>query len=147
MFYLSNSSKEKYDTLHKDLRLIIDEALKYSTIDFGLSEGHRPPEKQFEYFKKGRKEVGGEWVIVDKSKVVTYKDGYNKKGKHNYNPSLAVDVVPYPIDWKDIKRFIEFANYVKGVADMLFAYGAIDNRIEWGGNWKSFKDYPHFQIK
>jgi peptidoglycan L-alanyl-D-glutamate endopeptidase CwlK len=63
------------------------------------------------------------------------------KSKHNKTPSLAVDVIPYPVDWNDIDRFIHFGGYVQGVADTLGI------KITWGGNWKSFKDYPHYQLK
>ena len=61
-------------------------------------------------------------------------------GKHNKKPSLAVDVVPYPVDWSDIERFIRFGWFVKGLAIGLGI------KIRWGGDWKRFKDYPHFEL-
>jgi hypothetical protein len=39
----------------------------------------------------------------------------------------------------------EFGNFVKGVATMLKAYGAIDNDITWGGDWE-WSDKPHWEI-
>ena len=48
--------------------------------------------------------------------------------KHNHHPSFAVDVVPYPIDWKNKNRFIYFAGLVKGFA----IYQNID--IRWLGD-------------
>lgn len=62
------------------------------------------------------------------------------KSKHNTNPSLAVDIAPWPINWNDIDRFIKLGYYVKGIAD------ALGIKISWGGDWKTFKDYPHFEI-
>ena len=63
------------------------------------------------------------------------------KSKHNVLPSNAVDVMPYPIDWKDMDRLHEFAKHVKSVADDM------DIPIEWGGDWESFFDGPHWQRK
>ena len=63
------------------------------------------------------------------------------KSKHNMKPSLAVDVAPYPIDFKDILRFVMFSDLVKMVAKQL----GID--VVWGGDWRSFKDYVHWELK
>ena len=62
-------------------------------------------------------------------------------GKHNKKPSLAVDVAPYPIDWKDIARFYGLAG--------LFMKIALSNGIDiiWGGCWDKLKDYGHFELK
>lgn len=59
---------------------------------------------------------------------------------HNYIPSLAVDIIPFPCDWKDIKKFKEMAACVLKIAGRLH----ID--LEWGGSWK-LKDFPHMQLK
>jgi len=81
-----------------------------------------------------------------------YNEGKSKlmfpDSKHNAEPSLAVDVVPYPIDWNDINRFMYFGGYVKGVAHSMGI------AIRWGGDWDSdneftdqtFMDYPHFEL-
>lgn len=60
---------------------------------------------------------------------------------HNKQPSLAVDVAPYPIDWKDIQRFREFAVIVKECAARL------NIPVVWGGDWTGFPDFPHWQLK
>ena len=70
-------------------------------------------------------------------------------GKHNKSPSVAVDVAPYPIDWKDRDRFHYFGGYVLGIAAMMGL------RIRWGGDWdmdtqtkdNKFDDLVHFEIK
>lgn len=59
---------------------------------------------------------------------------------HNSTPSRAVDAAPYPIDWNDIERFKQFAAVVKGIAD------ARGIKIRWGGDFKTFKDYDHFEL-
>lgn len=69
--------------------------------------------------------------------------------RHNVNPSLAVDVAPWPIDWMDTERFIYFGGYVKGIAAQLGI------PIRWGGDWDGdfelkdnlFNDYGHFEIQ
>jgi len=62
------------------------------------------------------------------------------KSNHNVMPSRAADVVPYPIDWSDIPRFREFAQFVLGVA------AGMGIKLRWGGDWKNFKDMPHFYV-
>lgn len=139
MYKFSKRSKDNLASADIKLQQVFNEVIK--EFDCTVIYGHRTPEEQFELFKKGRERIDGWWKIVDKSKVVTNLDGYTKKSKHNYFPSKAVDVVPYPLDWNDIDRFKLLGSVVKRKAMEL----GID--IEWGGDWKSFKDYPHFQIK
>lgn len=60
--------------------------------------------------------------------------------KHNSQPSLAVDAAPYPIDWENIESFKLFGMFVKLRAK------ALNIPIRWGGDFKSFKDYDHFEL-
>lgn len=80
-------------------------------------------------------------------------------GQSKHNPptendlewkSLAVDLVPYPIDWNDAKRFIYLAGLMLGTAATL------GTTLRWGGNWdmdqviiddQNFDDLPHFEIR
>lgn len=66
--------------------------------------------------------------------------------KHNKKPSMAVDVAPYPIDWDDKERFIRFAGYVQGIADILRYEGFMTHRVKWGGDFESFFDGPHWEL-
>lgn len=62
---------------------------------------------------------------------------------HNYTPALAFDAIPYPFaekDWENIPRFIEMAEAICKAAH------TVGIPIIWGGSWKSFKDYPHFEL-
>lgn len=147
-------STENLNSSHKDLQTVFNEVIKY--FDCSVIFGHRTPEEQFELYKKGRKQTSsGDWVIGNKSKVVTYKDGFNKLSKHNEYPSDAVDVVPYPVNWSDTRRMDYFAGFVIGIAKLLKDRGIIDSEIVWGGDWDNdtmtndhrFVDRPHFQIK
>lgn len=60
--------------------------------------------------------------------------------RHDADPSDAVDVAPYPIDWQNLQAFRDFAVVVKAAAARLGI------AVEWGGDWNSFKDYPHWQV-
>lgn len=67
---------------------------------------------------------------------------------HNYNPSLAVDVVPLPLDWNNRKPFYALAKIVLPIAKSL----AIP--IRWGGDFNqdgnlsndTFVDLPHYEL-
>lgn len=111
---------------HPDLQRLFLEVVKH--VDCMVIEGYRSPEEQEKLFHAG------------KSKI---KSG----GKHNVKPSLAVDVVPYPVDWNDYKRFFHFMGVVQGIA-----YG-LGIKIRCGGDWsgdnifnESFLDLPHFEL-
>ena len=73
-----------------------------------------------------------------------YDDGKSEvdwpHSKHNTNPSKAVDVIPYPVDWDDIERLICFGKLVKEIAKQKKI------KIKWGGDFKSFFDAPHFEV-
>jgi peptidoglycan L-alanyl-D-glutamate endopeptidase CwlK len=67
---------------------------------------------------------------------------------HNRNPSPAVDVIPYPIDWENPRRFYLFAGYVLRTAHEMGI------ELRWGGDWdgdlevkdNNFNDLAHFEI-
>lgn len=148
----SESSRSKLETAHEDLQKVFNRVVKI--FDNTIIYGHRSPEEQFELYKKGRKLVDRKWVIEDKGKIVTYKDGYEKKSEHNEYPSLAVDAVPYPINWQDTNRMRFFIGYVLGVADEMYRNGEITHKIGSGIDWDNdkdlndqrFNDMPHFRI-
>lgn len=138
-FSLSQRSLDILSKCHKDLQIVAQEAIKSSPYDFGISWGYRSPEKQNELYQQGRTKTG---------KIVTYVDGYNKKSKHNYLPSLAFDIVIY-VDGKPTWNhdvYLEVGLHIMEVAEDLFEKDIIKNRITWGGFWHKFKDWPHFQI-
>lgn len=70
-------------------------------------------------------------------------------GEHNHQPSFAVDVAPYPIDWSNSARFYYFAGFVQGIASSMGL------TIRYGGDWdgdgnprnQSFNDLVHFEVR
>ena len=105
---------------HPDLQHLFNEVIK--TIDCSVLCGYRGKEEQ----------------------EAAYRDGNSRlhfpESKHNHLPSLAVDVVPYPIDWQNIERFKTFGAFVKKTAEELGI------TIRWGGDFKTWKDYPHYEL-
>jgi len=152
----SQRSIKRLDGVHPDIITVLHNVIK--VVDFTVLYGVRTAQEQFSLFKRGRKEVAGAWVIADKKKVVTYKDGYLKKSTHQ--SGNAVDIVFYKkrpphIEWNNDRNNFYLIGMVLGTADMLHRYGAIDSDLISGGNWdddaelddQTFFDAFHFQIK
>lgn len=131
------TSTQRLATCHPSLQKVFNEVIK--TFDCSIICGHRDEKTQNEYYEKSTEE--------NSSKVLISKLKY-PNSKHNANPSLAVDVAPYPIDWDDTKRFYLFAGYVLATANQLGI------KLRWGGDWdsdnqvndQSFNDLVHFEI-
>ena len=136
MNVFSKRSQDNLASCHKDLQTLFSAVLP--KMDITVIEGHRTVERQQELFAQGRTKPGN---------IVTYIDGVNRKGKHNLNPSLAVDVVPFPIDWNDIERFKNLNNIVVDTWTYLKSQGKVHNKLIWGGDWNRFKDYPHYELE
>lgn len=134
----SEKSKSKLYTCHQDIIDIMEEVIKI--FDFTIIYGNRSIKEQLELYSKGREFLDGNWIITDKKKIVTYCDGMIKKSKHNFYPSLAIDIAPYPIDWNDLTRFRELSEVVKKIALEK------NIKIRWGGDFKKLKDSPHFEL-
>jgi peptidoglycan L-alanyl-D-glutamate endopeptidase CwlK len=124
----SQRSKDRLATCHNHLQVLFNEVIKH--FDCTILEGTRDKEAQDKYFKEGKTKV-------------KYPNS-----KHNRFPSLAVDVAPYPVDWRNTARFYYFAGFVKGIAMQMGI------KIRWGGDWdgdtevrdQSFNDLPHFEV-
>ncbi len=130
----SKRSLDRLCGVHPDLKTLFHEVVKH--FDCTVISGVRTEEEQAALYAKGRTIPGN---------IVTYKDGVKKKSNHQ--TGNAVDIVPYPVNWGDIERFRQFGWFVKGVASTLKRYGQIDKDIKWGGDWKRFKDLPHFELR
>lgn len=153
MPYYSRLSKKKLETCHPDIQTVFNYVIKY--FDCTIIYGHRSTGLQFKLFKKGRIKIRGIWVIEDEGRIVTNCDGYKKLSEHRFNPSRAIDVIPYPIQWENTRRMLFFIGFVKGIARMLKDYGTIDSEIISGRDWdddtiltdQTFNDFAHYQIK
>ena len=129
MPYFGKSSKKRLSTCDDRLQKVFNEVIKH--VDCSVLCGHRGKDDQNKAYKEGKAKA-------------KYPDG-----RHNRQPSLAVDVSPYPIDWKDLERQTLFAGFVLGIAKQMGI------NLIWGNDWDgdfntkdtTFRDYPHFQLK
>ena len=129
MPYFGKKSKERLNTCDSNLQKVFNEVIKH--VDCSILEGHRDKDRQNKLYEEGKTKV-------------KYPNG-----RHNRQPSSAVDVTPYPVDWKDRERQTLFAGFVIGVASQM------DINLRWGGDWDQdfqvtdnrFDDFPHFELK
>lgn len=91
-------------------------------MDISILQGHRGEADQNAAFERGASQLR------------------YPMSKHNQIPSRAVDIAPYPIDWQDIDRFKAMGELAKAVAAEQKII------IKWGGDWRTFKDYPHIEL-
>jgi peptidoglycan L-alanyl-D-glutamate endopeptidase CwlK len=92
--------------------------------------GTRTYAEQDALYAKGRNANG---VVVRPREVVTNAKG----GQSNHNFGIAFDVGVF-----------EGSSYL-GDSPKYKAVGVLGEQLglEWGGNWTSFKDQPHFQLR
>jgi len=74
-------------------------------------------------------------------------DGYNKKSYHQ--SGKAVDVIPYIKGGNVYSLPSEEQEVLFGkVAVCMLEAAAMEGvKLNWGGNWKSWLDRPHFEIR
>lgn len=123
----SQESFSKLSTCHADLQVLFYEVIK--RFDCQILEGYRNEADQEKDFNHG---------------TTTLHYPY---GKHNRQPSNAVDVAPFPLDWKNIKRFYWFAGYVMGLAQKLKDEGKMTHSIRYGGDWDGDKDIDDEKLR
>ncbi len=121
MFKLSKASLDKLQGVKKPLVDVVKRAIEITEIDFGISEGVRTKERQKKLFNEGKsKTLNSRHLTGDAVDVYAWVDNY--------------------VNWN-------FHYYEKIAKAMFKAAEELGVEIEWGGNWKSFKDGPHFQLK
>lgn len=101
-------------------------------MDFKVLDGVRTPEEQAINLIRGVS-----WTAD--SKHLPQSDGY----------SHAVDLAPWPVDWKDAEQFCVLAGVMKACAHRLGV------TLRWGGDWnmnnstrdERKRDYGHFELR
>ena len=123
-------SKERLKGVDAKLQNVMNEVVKY--FDIAVIEGLRSQERQNELVAQGK----------SKTKFGKHVDG------------KAVDIAPYPIDWKARDDFHYLGGFVLGMA------ASMGIKIRWGGDWNAsslfkgqrttkdnnFDDLVHFEI-
>ena len=124
-------SMERLATCDVRLQKVFNEVIKY--YDCTVTCGYRGEEDQNKAFDEGR------------------SNAKFPKGKHNNSPSTAVDIYPYPVDFKNFDRLSHFAGFVLGIANSMGI------KLRWGRDWHQefwtkkkdttkLRDYPHFEL-
>ncbi len=121
-------SESRLITCHEKIQEVMRTAIR--AVDLRALWGFRNEEQQNEFFNQGHSEK--QWP----------------NSLHNKFPSLAIDIVPYPVDWKNTDAFYYAAGHILMVAEML------DIDMRWGGDWnrndilhdQKFYDLGHFEL-
>lgn len=90
-----------------------------------VTQGYRSVEEQNRLYAIGRRGIKGERIVTNA-----------RGGQSNHNHRTAVDfafVVNGEISW-DERLYQHIGRWAKQVG------------LNWGGNWKSFKDFPHVEL-
>ena len=120
MFKLGKRSIERLQGVHPDLVKVVERAIEMSPVDFTVLEGLRSPERQQTLVASGASQTLN-------SRHIT---------------GHAVDLgawVDNQVDWS-WPLYHKIANAMKAAASELGV------AIVWGGDWKTFKDGPHFEL-
>lgn len=120
MFKLSTRSISRLKGVHPDLVKVVNRAIQISTVDFAVLEGLRTAERQQQLVKAGAS-------LTLKSRHLT---------GHAIDLGAMVDG---KIRW-DWPLYHKIAEAMKDAARELKI------AIVWGGDWRMFKDGPHFEL-
>ena len=119
-FYLGKRSKQRIRDVHPDLNRVVKRAIQLTAVDFAVLEGLRTKDRQEELVRQG---------------ASTTMHSRHLTGH-------AVDLGAYvsgEIRW-------DWPLYYKIADAMKQAAAELEVPLEWGGDWKTFKDGPHFQL-
>jgi peptidoglycan L-alanyl-D-glutamate endopeptidase CwlK len=120
MFKFSQRSLRNLDGVHPDLVRVAKRALEISTVDFMVTEGLRTKQRQ----------------------QVLYAAGATRMLNSRHLTGHAIDLAAWVsggIRW-DWPLYHRLADAMKTAAAELGV------SIVWGGDWRSFKDGPHFEL-
>lgn len=115
-------SRRMLQGVHPDLVRVIEEADRLGVVEFAVLEGLRTMERQVELMKAGASRT--------------------LRSRHLGPVAHAVDLgvlVNGKVRW-DWPLYDKLATVVKAAASNLMI------PLEWGGDWESFKDGPHYQL-
>jgi peptidoglycan L-alanyl-D-glutamate endopeptidase CwlK len=119
-FTLSKKSLSRLEGVHDDLVRVVKRAIEITQIDFTVLEGVRSIARQEQLVKSGASQTM-------RSRHIT---------------GHAVDLgawVDNQVDWS-------WPLYHKIAAAMKEAAKELNVAIVWGGDWRTFKDGPHFEL-
>jgi peptidoglycan L-alanyl-D-glutamate endopeptidase CwlK len=120
-FVLGQKSLERLNGVHPDLVRVVKLAITRTPVDFVVLEGLRTKERQ----------------------AVLFKQGATKTMNSRHLTGHAVDLAPAiggVVSW-DWPLYHKLAPVMKAAAKELGV------AITWGGDWTTFKDGPHWELR
>lgn len=120
-FKFSQRSEKNFQGVKPELVAVARRALELSPVDFTVTEGLRTQERQRQLVAEGKSQTMNSRHITGD----------------------AVDVAAFvagAVSW-DFKYYRQIADAFKQAGQEL------NTPIEWGGDWKTLVDGPHFQLK
>lgn len=130
MYHLGKRSKQRLEGVHPDLKAVVDLAIQFTRTDFTVLEGIRTEKRQRILYM-----TGASSTMNSRHRVKKVEDGGTGLGH-------AVDLGA----WVDGGVRWDWPLYDHIATAMKLAAAKLDIKIEWGGDWHSFKDGPHFQL-
>lgn len=119
-FTLSQRSTNRLRGVHPKLVAVVERAIKITEVDFMVTEGLRSEKRQAELVAAGA----------------------SKTMRSRHLTGHAVDLAA--LVGKEVRW--DWPLYSKIAAAMKQAAAELKVPIEWGGDWKTFRDGPHFQL-
>jgi len=119
-YHLGNRSLLRLEGVHEDLVAVVKRAIEVTEVDFTVLEGLRTLDRQRSLLRKS---------------VTTTLNSRHLTGH-------AVDLAA----WVDSKVSWDWPHYHEINAAMSVAAYELGTNVQWGGNWKTFPDGPHFQL-
>ena len=150
-YALSQKSLDRLKGVDERLQQVVKRAIELSKQDFMVLEGVRTREQCMINYGKGRtiaqcvaKGVPAQYANPKAAKITWLNNPFASKHVNG----KAVDLVPYPVDWNDLKKFDLIAKA------MLQAAKELDVPVRWGADWdndgkpreRGESDSPHFEI-
>ncbi len=127
-YSLGKRSLNRLKGVHPDLVKVVKRAVELTEQDFTVLEGLRSLKRQKELVAKGA----------------------SKTMNSRHLTGHAVDLAPYPVDGdfdKDgILNLHDWDQYYPIAKAMKQAADELGVPLEWGGDWKTFRDGPHYQL-
>ncbi|MDR4518951.1 MAG: M15 family metallopeptidase [Nitrosomonas sp.] len=120
MFHLGKRSKNRLNGVHPDLVRVVKRAIEITETDFTVLEGLRSLDRQAALLRLGQ----------------------SKTMKSRHLTGHAVDLaamVNGVISWQP-------DHYMPIARAMKHAAAELGIKLEWGGDWRTFKDFVHWQL-
>tara|TARA_R110002051_G_C8593213_1_gene479117 strand:- start:133 stop:555 length:423 start_codon:yes stop_codon:yes gene_type:complete len=137
-FKLSKNSKNNIRGVEESIVKLVNRVLEKSEHDFGIPKngGLRTSDDQRKLYKQRPR--------------VTQLDGFRRKSYHQ--SGKAVDIFIYDEHgacWDCKDKYHHVADLMKVEFKAMQEEGLFksDEELRWGGDWKSFTDLPHFEIR